>query len=180
MSRGKPFQESTPVLDQKNCTYDPHVLLIPVRSKLKIRNSDEVLHNAHGFLRNTDVFNLAMPRKDQVIEKRMRRAGIVSVKCDAGHTWMSSYVFVMKHPYYAVTDEEGRFSLENVPAGKKYTLRVWHEGWRLLEKDGESYSFERAVQLDVPLNLEAGAKAELNFVLGEDGTLSQEKSKVEG
>jgi hypothetical protein len=171
--RGKPFQELNPVLDQKHCTYEPHILLIPQRSKLKLRNSDEVLHNAHAFLRNTDVFNLAMPTKGQVIEKRMRRPGIISVKCDAGHTWMSSYIFVIKHPYYSVTDKEGRFSLDNVPAGKKYTLRVWHEGWRILEKKGENYSFSKAVQLDVPLAVKVGAKMNLNFALDAEGTLIQ-------
>ena len=72
--------------------------------RLKIRNSDMLLHNLHGFLGGTDVFNLAMPTKDQVIETpRLRRPGIVSLKCDAGYTWMSGYIFVVNHPYYAVT-----------------------------------------------------------------------------
>ncbi len=170
--KGKPFPKSDPVLDQKSCAFEPHVLLVPQRSKLKIRNSDPVLHNVHAYLRRADVFNLALPTKGQVIEKRLRRAGVVRLKCDAGHTWMSGYVFVMEHPYYAVADEKGQFSLENVPAGK-YTLRVWHEGWKRDPRAGY-----KNIQLDIPLKLEGGEKVDLQFTLKVDGTLSHKKKPL--
>jgi hypothetical protein len=60
------------------------------------------------------------------LPQTMKKPGIVTFKCDAGHTWMSAYVFVVDQPYYAVTDAAGKFELKDVPPGA-YTLVVWHE-----------------------------------------------------
>jgi hypothetical protein len=50
---------------------------------------------------------------------------MVSVRCDL-HPWMQGWLGVLDHPYFAVTDAEGRFTLRDVPPGD-YTLAVWHE-----------------------------------------------------
>ncbi|MBW1881313.1 MAG: carboxypeptidase regulatory-like domain-containing protein [Deltaproteobacteria bacterium] len=115
------------VLDQVGCIYIPHVQALPVGSNITVVNSDDVLHNTHAFLGGSrTIFNLAMPQKDQRISRPLRRAGLVDVRCDAGHTWMSAYIYVFDHPYYAVTGGDGTYTLRDVPPGT-YTLTVWHE-----------------------------------------------------
>jgi hypothetical protein len=60
----------------------------------------------------------------------MWRSGVVELKCNAGHVWMNAEVLVVKHPYYAVTDNHGFFKLTDVPPGE-YEIEAWHEGWRI-------------------------------------------------
>lgn len=114
-------------LDQRTCQYAPHVQAVGKGSKLTVINSDPVLHNAHATIDGSrTAFNLAMPTQDQRITTDLRRSGLESVKCDAGHTWMSAYIWVFDHPYFAVTGADGSFSIPGVPVGD-HTLRVWHE-----------------------------------------------------
>lgn len=113
-------------LDNKDCIFTPHVQAVTVRTRLEVRNSDPILHNTHTYLRKRTVFNLALPLQGQKIRKRLRRPGLMSTKCDAGHTWMSAYIWVLEHPYYAVSDERGTFSIRDIPLGK-YILKAWHE-----------------------------------------------------
>ena len=121
-----PAQESTPVLDQKNCRFSPSVQIIR-KGDIEILNSDPVLHNTHGYLCKKlgkqckrTVFNLALPNQGQIIKKKLKRAGTVKVDCDA-HGWMLGWVQVVDNPYYAITGEDGSFTLTDVPPGK-YTL----------------------------------------------------------
>src|SRR5262245_9226211 len=174
VTEGKPFPDKYAQLDQTKCAYDPHILLAPQGAKMIMKNSDPILHHAHGYFMKNDAFNLAFPTQGQNVEVPLRREGILSIKCDAGHSWMSAYVFVMSHPYYAVTDEEGRFRLDNIPAGRPYNLRVWHEGWKI-KKMVEPYVFSDDVQIDVPVKLGEGETLELAFELKDDGALSQKK-----
>ena len=52
--------------------------------------------------------------------------GVIRASCDAGHGWMSAYVHIFDHPYFAVTGPDGRFEIDGLPAGS-YTLAAWHE-----------------------------------------------------
>ncbi|HEY4490971.1 MAG TPA: hypothetical protein VI958_03180, partial [Acidobacteriota bacterium] len=120
-------------LDQVQCEYEPHVLIVPSGSKVDILNSDSVLHSVHAYdltgASSTGlptVFNIALPLKGQRIPKQLASGRLLLNLCDAGHPWMNSYVMPANHPYYAVTDEEGNFVLDNVPAGT-YTIKMWHE-----------------------------------------------------
>lgn len=127
ISAGKPLEKSARVrLDQKSCTFVPHVAIVPVGGTLALRSSDDVLHNTHAYMGADTVFNLALPIPNFEISKTLSKPGIIKVKCDAGHTWMSAYVHVVAHPYYAVTDTAGKFELKDVPPGT-YTLVAWHE-----------------------------------------------------
>jgi plastocyanin len=126
---GAKAEKQSPTLDQKACAYAPHVQATTLGSPLLILNSDPVLHNVHAYGdsgKGASAFNLAMPIQGQKLTKTLSKPGAFSLKCDAGHTWMSAFVHVFEHPYFAVTKDDGAFSLGNVPPGT-YTLVVWHE-----------------------------------------------------
>ena len=114
-------------LDQLRCQFEPHVQAMTVGSTLVITSDDPVLHNAHGFNEDgSTAFNIAVPIQGMEIKKKMEKPGIIKLRCDAGHTWMSGYVAVMGEPFYAVTNVNGNFSIVGVPPGK-YELEVWQE-----------------------------------------------------
>ncbi|MEX0880365.1 MAG: carboxypeptidase regulatory-like domain-containing protein [Thermoanaerobaculia bacterium] len=127
IATGKPLDKAAKAsLDNKACTYVPHVAVVPVGSTLTIHSSDNVLHNVHALMGSDTLFNIALPLPGMQIPQTMRKPGIVNVKCDAGHTWMAATIYVVEHPYYAVTDAAGKFDLKDVPPGT-YTLVAWHE-----------------------------------------------------
>src|SRR3989338_7992758 len=94
--------------------------------KLQIINSDATLHNVHAFAKNSPEFNLGMPMKGMKLEKTFSNPEImVKMKCDV-HPWMTGYIGVLSHPFFAVTDDQGTFKIENLPPGE-YTIEAWHE-----------------------------------------------------
>ena len=121
-------------LDQLRCKFSPHIQLLPKNAPLSIINSDGFLHNVRAFDQKSGMlFNDAMPTKGQVLEKRFGEPGIVVVRCGIHH-WMHAIVVVQEHPYYALTDEAGRFKISGIPEGS-YTLHVWHETLGELKKE---------------------------------------------
>lgn len=129
ITRGKPLPaEPRAEINNTTCRFEPHVQGAIVGSRIDVKNSDDVLHNTHA-RQGTDrltVFNVGLPIQGQVSRQRLKRPGLVKVGCDAGHTWMSAFIYVFEHPYYAVTDADGNFSITDIPAGK-YTVQIWHE-----------------------------------------------------
>lgn len=121
-----PASPQTATLDQKNCSFVPHVQTATVGATLDIGNDDGILHNVHGTLRKRDVFNLAMPVPKVRVKRPLPSTGVVSIRCDSGHTWMSAYIIVVAHPYHGTTDERGKVQLTGVPEGE-WVLRTWHE-----------------------------------------------------
>lgn len=114
-------------LDQVTCEFVPHVQVLPVESTLILTSSDPVLHNSHGFYEDgSTAFNIAVPIMGMEVSQKLPQAGIIKLRCDAGHTWMSAYVVVTDAPYYALTDTDGNFSMEGVPPGD-YEIEIWHE-----------------------------------------------------
>lgn len=128
ISTGKDFsaEEKKPEIDQKGCQFNPHVQIIPVGERLVMLNNDRVTHNVHIKLANDDI-NKQQTRmiKKLRIKKIEKAEGPVEVKCDI-HGWMKAFVAYVPHPYFAVTNEKGEFSLEGIPAGT-YKLGYWHE-----------------------------------------------------
>lgn len=156
----KPFY-----LDQKQCDFFPHIQVMPLGGKLAIKNSDNVLHNVHGFIGTKTAFNLAMPLENQIIPKEMKAAGIIRLKCDAGHVWMNGYVVVTNHPYVALTDKEGKYEITDIPPGK-YKVEFWHEGWKIAEinQDG-SVAYSDPIISVKDVTITAKQKSTLNFEL---------------
>jgi len=113
-------------MDQNGCMYVPHVIGAQVGQTIEIRNSDATLHNVHSLPKNSKQFNSAMPMKGMTIKKKFSAPEVmVRIKCDV-HPWMSSYVGVVEHPFFAVSGSDGTFTIDNLPAGT-YTIEAWHE-----------------------------------------------------
>lgn len=127
----KPAQK--PAVDQKGCHFQPHVLLTPVGAEIDIMNSDGVLHNIHSTSKLNPSFNKAQPGFKKVISAKFEKSEFIKIRCDA-HSWMSGWIVVQDSPYYAVTDANGSFKLENVPPGK-HKIEVWHETLGKIEKE---------------------------------------------
>jgi plastocyanin len=123
---GAPSAPSRPVtpMDQKECVFVPRVVIVPATGTVEFLNSDRLLHNLHSVSRDNAPFNRTQP-KDRKIPITFARPEIVRIDCDL-HSWMRGWVVVAPHPFYALSDAQGRFKLDNVPPGQ-YTVRVWHE-----------------------------------------------------
>jgi len=120
--------DKMPVLDQVNCFYDPYVMGVMVDQKFQIKNSDPLMHNVHATPKaeGNKEFNVGQPVQGMVTEKSFAKPEVlVRMKCDV-HPWMFAYIGVLPHPYFAVTDKDGKFKLPaDLPAGK-YTLVAYH------------------------------------------------------
>ncbi len=139
-------------LDNAKCLFVPHVAAVMAGAKVRIKNADPILHNTHGFHDKVTVFNVALPNKDQVIDitQRIKKVGVIDVQCDA-HTHMRAWILVRDNPYFAVSDEGGRFRIGEIPPGR-YRVVAWHEGWLVAgrDKDGRVvYDAPRVLSQDV-------------------------------
>jgi plastocyanin len=111
-------------MDQKQCSFTPRVVIVPMGGTVEFLNSDRLLHNVRTTGKENPPFNRAQPHA-RSISFSFKQPEILRIDCDL-HSWMRGWVVVAEHPFYAVTNEQGEFSLENVPRGK-YTLQVWQE-----------------------------------------------------
>ncbi len=113
-------------INQHGCMYTPHVVGVMAGQTLEILNSDGTLHNVHSLPKNSKQFNSAMPMKGMKIKKKFASPEImVRMKCDV-HPWMSAYVGVLDHPFFAVSGSDGSYTIKGLPAGT-YTIEAWHE-----------------------------------------------------
>lgn len=118
-------EPTRPVMDQRNETFVPHVLAVMAGTVVDFPNSDKTFHNVFSLSRakRFDLGRYAAGRSKAV---RFDRPGVVRVFCDI-HSHMTAFVLVFSHPFFAVTEPDGRFRLGNVPAGT-YTVIGWYEG----------------------------------------------------
>jgi len=162
------------LLDQKQCRYEPHILLVPATAKLQMKSSDAVLHTVH--MDGAATYNLPFPFPNQIVSREMNTVGLVNLKCNGGHTWMNAEMLVVSHPYYAVTDESGKFTLTSVPPGQ-YEIVAWHEGWNVVRQEGsfdvlttkrvERPVFTQPREWSKKVSLDSNGNAAVNFVIGE-------------
>jgi plastocyanin len=132
VSKGLPAGKTFPVpktsvtLDQDGCVYKPHVMGIMVGQTYRILNSDGILHNIHTLPKVNPAFNRGQPATVKEMTTTFPKPeNVFQVKCDV-HPWMSAYIGVFTHPFFAVTGPDGKFSLPNLDAGT-YEITAWHE-----------------------------------------------------
>lgn len=176
VSKGKAMDLPEPrrFLNQSHCRYEPHILLVAENEDLRMKSSDATLHTIH--MEGAATYNLPFPFPNKVISRPMNNPGLVTLRCNGGHVWMNAEMFVAHHPYYAVTDESGKFELTDVPAGE-YELVAWHEGWNLARREStHDVLTQRTVERPVfteprtwqkHASVHAGQTTQINFALSE-------------
>jgi plastocyanin len=125
---GKAFPApKTPVtLDQDGCVYKPHVMGIMVGQTYRILNNDGILHNIHTLPKINAAFNRGQPATVKEMTTTFAKPeAMLQVKCDV-HPWMTAYIGVFTHPFFAVTSADGKFSIPGLDAGT-YEITAWHE-----------------------------------------------------
>ncbi len=114
------------VIDQKGCEYHPHVAGVMAGQSIKVLNPDGTLHNVHVLSKVNPEANVAMPKfRKEISIKFDKPEFMFALKCDV-HPWMGAWLSVMPHPFFAVTKDDGKFTIANLPAGT-YEVEAWHE-----------------------------------------------------
>src|SRR5215213_6933906 len=109
------------VFDQQKCRYVPRVVGIQVGQPLEVRNSDPLLHNVHAEGAVNRPFDVGQPLQGiKTTHTFTTREVMIPVKCQV-HSWMRGYIGVVEHPFFAVTDGNGKFSIPQLPPGT-YTI----------------------------------------------------------
>jgi plastocyanin len=126
------------VLDQQGCRYIPHVIAVQQGSSVEFRNSDTTMHNVHtlapedGAPSPNPTVDISMSPQGKPIVKQFNQPELmIPVRCN-NHPWMNAFINVSPTPHFAVSDDAGHFSLDDLPPGN-YTLAAVHE--KLGEQD---------------------------------------------
>ncbi len=149
--------EAEVMFDQKGCRFMPHSMIVRNDQAVRLISSDQVAHNVHTYPFRNQAFNSILQPNDQTgIALQMPQAESLPVKvsCDI-HPHMGAFWVVVDHPYAAISDAEGRFSIPNLPAGT-HEFRVWHERVGYVERsleveivDGETNTLE---PIEIPIS----------------------------
>ena len=115
---------TTAKVDQRDKTFTPHVSVVTRGTTVRFPNDDTVFHNVFAYFQ-AKKFDLGMYPRGTTKKVTFDKTGLVIILCNV-HSYMSAYIMVVDTPYYAVSDDAGRFRLPNVPPGT-YTLHGWQE-----------------------------------------------------
>ena len=149
---GKAFAPSSEMvkIDQVGCIYKPHVVGVQIGQTLRVTNSDPTLHNVHPLPRTNSEFNKSQAAGAGPIDSTFDKVELmIPVKCNI-HPWMRAYINVVEHPFFAVTGEDGSFTIEGLPPGE-YTIEAAHEKYGTQEAtvivgEGESATVDLKFQ----------------------------------
>jgi len=121
-----PTPTTAVTIDQQGCMYKPHVLAVMTNQPIEIRNDDPTNHNIHPQPKINQEWNESQPPKGDPKTKSFAREEVmIPVKCNV-HPWMRAYIGVVSHPFFAVTGDDGTYTIKGLPPGT-YTLQAWHE-----------------------------------------------------
>src|SRR5712692_11228703 len=120
-----PTPATAVALDQDGCRYHPHVLGIMVGQQLAIKNSDGILHNIKAKGTKNRPFNVSQPINMTTERTFSAPEVMVPLECIV-HGWMHALLGVLPHPFYAVSGEDGSYTIKGLPPGT-YTIEAWHE-----------------------------------------------------
>ncbi|HZI50168.1 MAG TPA: carboxypeptidase regulatory-like domain-containing protein [Pyrinomonadaceae bacterium] len=163
---GWPNMPTGATLNQDGCHYRPHVMGVVTKEEINIKNSDPTTHNIHFTPSKNPDWNQSQPNGAADLKHTLNTAEVmVPVKCNQ-HPWMKAYIGVMKHPFFAVTDEAGKFTISGVPPGK-YTVVAWHEG-------AAGPGTEKTMEVTVP----AKGSATADFSFGASAGLQGQPSSL--
>lgn len=115
------------IIDQIDKEFIPYVIPVKVGTAVYFPNHDQIRHHVYSFS-ETKKFEIPLyigtPSDPVVFDK----PGVVVLGCNI-HDWMSAYVFILETPFYAVTGEDGKARIDNLPSGE-YDVQVWHPGMK--------------------------------------------------
>lgn len=136
------------VINQRNKEFVPRVVPILKGGSVTFHNSDALLHNVHLYRGRKSLVNLATPPGAKPLTRTFQEPGEITVLCDV-HPEMAAFILVLETPYTAVTGEDGRYELPNIPPGT-YTLKTWHETLQPVSQT-VSLQGEQTVTVDLEL-----------------------------
>jgi plastocyanin len=113
-------------ITQQGCQYTPHVIGVQAGQPLEIVNNDSTLHNVNAQPKNNSGFNFAQPVQGMKNTKKFDKPEIMIPFICNVHPWMKSFVGVVGHPFFAVSNDAGQFEIKDLPPGT-YVLEAWHE-----------------------------------------------------
>lgn len=132
-------------LDQHGCMYSPHVFGVRVDQKWTVKNSDGTKHNVHAHPADTNKeYNVPQDPGATSEFTWAKKEKALQINCDV-HSWMSSFAFVVDHPFFGTSNADGAVEIKGLPAGD-YTFKVWHE----------QFSGDKAMETDVKVTLKDG------------------------
>ena len=151
----KKSKEPIVKFDQKGCQFIPHALLVRNDQVVHVVSGDPVGHNTHTYPVRNDPFNSAIKANETAgvpVKPKVAESLPLQVKCDI-HPWMTAWWLVLDHPYSAVTDADGKFSIAGLPAGE-HEFVIWQEGFgyierKLIVKTDGTKNEEKVIKADV-------------------------------
>jgi hypothetical protein len=127
-----PKLKSSPVkeveFDQKGCRFIPHVLFVRTDQTVVVKSADGCSHNTKFASTRNDPFNFSVPgneRKGTPVKLKLAEKQPVPVECSI-HNWMRAHWLILDHPYAAISDPQGQFTITDLPAGE-HQFTIWHE-----------------------------------------------------
>ena len=145
------------------CQFERHMIPFVRTAEVALINFEPILHNPHLFSEKQSLFNIAMPAANREIATTLGRARGVGLRlqCDV-HVHMNAWAAALEHPYFAVTDEQGKFEIAGIPPGS-YTLVAWHPGFNIVKFSASRPVYDEPHVIRQPVEVSSKAQVESRF-----------------